>query len=280
MPIFEARDGTRLHYRDTAAAAADAPVVLALAGLTRTQGDFDYVAPHMTHCRLVRMDYRGRGNSAWADPASYTILQEANDALDLLDHLGIPAAAILGTSRGGLIAMTLAALAKDRLTGVCLNDIGPDIAPAGFDAIRGYLGRRPAARTHCEAAQMRAGLMAGFANVPDSRWVEEVHLHYRQTADGLDITYDPALRQAVLDPLDDPDRPDIDLWPLFDAFAGLPLALIRGANSDLLTRDTAAEMARRRSDMIWAEVPDRGHVPFLDEAEALEALHTWIAKLP
>ncbi|MEL6701345.1 MAG: alpha/beta hydrolase, partial [Pseudomonadota bacterium] len=63
-------------------------------------------------------------------------------------------------------------------------------------------------------------------------------------------------------------------------FAGLPLALIRGANSDLLTRDTAAEMARRRSDMIWAEVPDRGHVPFLDEAEALEALHTWIAKLP
>ncbi|MEM9350792.1 MAG: alpha/beta hydrolase, partial [Pseudomonadota bacterium] len=65
----------------------------------------------------------------------------------------------------------------------------------------------------------------------------------------------------------------------FDALEGLPLALIRGANSDLLSRETAEGMASRRKDLVFAEVPDRGHVPFLDEPEALEALHAWWAKI-
>jgi len=272
MPYFHAADGTRLHFTDEGTGTP----ILCLAGLTRTGRDFDYVAPHLAGVRLIRMDYRGRGQSDWADPATYTIPQEGQDALALLDHLGLEAAAILGTSRGGLIAMALAATAKERLIGVALNDIGPVIADEGLDAIKGYLGRRPAFKTLDEAITQRGSIMAGFANVPDTRWAQEVMLHYRAAPDGLDITYDPKLRDAVLD---GGAQPVPDLWPLFDALEGLPTALIRGANSNLLSSETAAEMCRRYPDMIFADVPDRGHVPFLDEPAALDALHQWIAKL-
>ncbi len=271
MPEFVAGDGTRLHYTDEGVGLP----VLALAGLTRNTRDFDYVAPHLADVRLIRMDYRGRGRSDWADPATYTIPQEGQDALALLNHLGIERAAILGTSRGGLIAMMLAAVAKGRLIGVALNDVGPEIAPEGLEVIKGYIGRNPRQRSYAEAAEARAGFMTGFEGVPMARWREEVERHYEETEDGLVIRYDPKLRDAVLEA---GAQPAPDLWPLFDALAGLPLCLIRGANSNLLSPETADEMARR-PDMIHAEVPGRGHVPFLDEPEAVAALRKWIGAL-
>ena len=273
MPDFHAPDGTRLHYTDEGAGKP----VLALSGLTRNGTDFDYVAPHLDGVRLIRMDYRGRGKSDWSGAETYTIPTEAGDAIALLDHLHLPAAAVLGTSRGGLIAMVLAATAKARLTGVCLVDIGPELDPRGLDVIKDYIGRNPVEKSPDEAVAMRARLLTGFDGVPESRWREEVVKHYRETPDGLQINYDPALRDAVLAAS---AQPTPDLWPLFDAMAGLPLATIRGANSDLLTRETLAEMQRRRPDMIVAEVPDRGHVPFLDEPEALDAIHRWLEMLP
>lgn len=272
MPEFNAPDGTRLFYTEEGTGVP----VLALSGLSRNSTDFDYAAPHLSHTRLIRLDYRGRGKSDWSGPETYTIPIEAGDALALLDHLGLDQAAILGTSRGGLVAMTIAALAKDRLSGVCLVDIGPKIATAGLDVIRNYIGRNPVQKTFAEAAAMRADLMAGFENVPQSRWDEEVRKHYTETPNGLKINYDPALREAVLAAA---DAPVPDLWPVFDAMAGLPLALIRGANSNLLTQATADEMTRRRPDMIRADVPDRGHVPFLDEPDAVMVLTQWVEHL-
>ncbi|MEM8538023.1 MAG: alpha/beta hydrolase [Pseudomonadota bacterium] len=268
MPTFQSTDGLNLYYADEGAGLP----VIALAGLTRNGADFDHVAPHL-HVRLIRPDYRGRGQSDWADPTTYTIPQEAQDVLSLMAHLGLDKAAILGTSRGGLIAMMLAATAKDVLLGVALNDIGPVIADSGLDVIKGYIGRNPAQRTYAEAAAARAKLWSHFKDVPMDRWLAEVQAHYAETTDGLVIRYDPNLRDAVLAA---GAQPMPDLWPLFDALNGLPLALVRGANSDLLTKDTADEMARRCPDMIKAEVPGRGHVPFLDEPEALNALHRWL----
>ena len=142
-----------------------------------------------------------------------------------------------------------------------------------FEFLNTYLGRNPAEKTFEEAAGMRARQMAGFEDVPPERWADEVRKHYRQTDDGLTITYDPKLRDAFLAVR---AAPAPDLWPLFEAMNGLPIALIRGANSDLLSKQTADEMARRRPDMIRAEVPGRGHVPFLDEPEALDAIHEWL----
>ncbi len=275
MPRFAAPDGTLLHYADAGPESAAGVPILCLSGLTRNGTDFDYVAPHMADRRLVRLDYRGRGRSDWADPETYDIATEARDALALLDHLDIGRAAILGTSRGGLIAMLLAATAKDRLAGVCLVDIGPEIAAKGLDAIRGYVGRNPAATDHAAAARSMAVRMTGFDGVPHERWLEEARKHYVQTPDGLRITYDPGLART----LEPPDGPPPDLWPLFDALDGLPLGLIRGANSDLLAGATADEMRRRRPDMVFADVPDRGHVPFLDEPAALAGLEHWTARL-
>lgn len=270
MPAFTAADGTSIFYEDVGVGLP----ILALAGLTRTSRDFDYLAPHLAAHRLIRMDYRGRGQSGWSGAATYTVPQEAADAVALLDHLGVEQAVLIGTSRGGMIGMMLAATARHRLRGLCLNDIGPHLAPEGLNRITGYLGRRPAAKTHAEAARLLA-LQEGYENVPEERWQAEARIHFREVEDGLDITYDPALRDAFARAAEGPAP---DLWPLFDACDGLPLALIRGANSDLLPPPTVAEMRRRRPDMLFADVPGRPHIPFLDEAESLALIHTFLER--
>lgn len=272
MPHFTTSDGVSLHFTDDGAGLP----LLCLAGLTRDTHDFDYVAPHLSGVRLIRLDYRGRGQSDWTDPATYTIPVEGRDALELLDHLGLDKAAVLGTSRGGLIAMLLAATAHDRLLGVALNDIGPEIAEVGLAVIKDYIGRAPVWKTHAEAARAMAAGLRGFANVPPERWQTEAEHLYRATDGGLTLTYDPRLRDAILDA---GAQPAPDLWPLFDALAGLPLCALRGAGSDLLSPETFAEMRRRRPDMIAAVVADRGHIPFLDEPEAVDALTRWLDML-
>ena len=271
MPVtFPARDGALLAYRDEGAGLP----LRCLPGLTRTMADFDYMIPHLpAGIRLIRMDYRGRGASAWTGAATYTVPQEAQDALALLDHLGVAKAAILGTSRGGLIGLVLAAIAKDRMLGLCLNDIGPVIERDGLAKIKDYVGRNPVSKTHAALAASMPRTMAGFANVPDSRWMEEAVKHYRASDRGLSITYDPSLRDSFLAAF---DGPPVDMWPLWQATAGMPVALIRGANSDLLSPETVARMQAMRPDLIFADVPDRAHIPFLDEPESLAVLHQFL----
>jgi pimeloyl-ACP methyl ester carboxylesterase len=268
---FTAEDGARIAYHDE----GQGLPLLCLPGLTRTMADFDYLAPHLSPLRLIRMDYRGRGASDWTGAATYTVEREGKDALQLLDHLGVSRAVILGTSRGGLIGMVLGAVARDRVMGLILNDVGPEIAREGLVRIFDYVGRNPAGKTHQGFAD-RLSRTPGFASVPMSRWLAEAQKHSVETPEGLKIPYDPALRDAFLAAF---DGPPVDLWPLFDALAGLPLALIRGANSDLLTAETAAKMRARRPDMAYAEVPDRAHIPFLDEPEALELIHGFLEGL-
>lgn len=271
MPHFTTSDGLRLHYTDQGTGLP----LLCLAGLTRSSADFDYVAPHLPPCRLIRLDYRGRGQSDWdSNWQNYVLPIEIRDVIELLDHLTIDAVAILGTSRGGLNAMGFAAAAPERFLGAALNDIGPEIDTKGLSGIMIYLGKRPTARTHEEAANALAIVMTGFKNVPHSRWLEEAKTHFLPDANGLNITYDPALRQAVEAGGEVPD-----LWPFFDALNGKPLCLIRGANSDLLSTETVQKMQERRPDMIYANVPDRGHVPFLDEPASLDALRAWMDAL-
>lgn len=268
---FLAEDGARLAYRDQ----GEGLPLLCLPGLTRGMADFDYLVPHLPPLRLIRMDYRGRGASDWTAASTYTIEQEGRDVLRLLDHLGVERAAILGTSRGGLIGMVLGAVARHRVMGLILNDVGPEIAREGLHRIFDYVGRNPAGKTHQGFAELLSR-SPGFAGVPMSRWLEEARKHAIQTPEGLRIPYDPALRDSFLAAF---DGPPVDLWPLFDALQGLPLALIRGANSDLLTPGTVAEMRARRPDMGFAEVPDRAHIPFLDEPEAVALIRSFLAGL-
>ncbi len=269
MPFFTAPDGAELFYRDE----GHGRTLLCLAGLTRNGSDFDYLAPHLPPLRLIRPDYRGRGKSQWTGAESYTVPQEGADVLALLDHLGLDQVAILGTSRGGIIGMYLAAVAKERLRGLCLNDVGPVIDEAGLARIADYIGRNPAARSHAEAALALERAFPEVTDVPPGRWMEEAKRHFLASDQGLQINYDPALREAFLAAMSGGGG---DLWPMFEACADLPLALIRGAESNLLSAQTAAEMQRLRLDMLFAEVPGRGHVPFLDERESLTVIHEWL----
>lgn len=268
---FRAADGARLAYRDEGAGLP----LLCLPGLTRSMADFDYLAPHLPPLRLIRMDYRGRGASDRTGAATYTVAQEAKDALGLLDHLGVARAAILGTSRGGLIGMVLGATARDRVLGLCLNDVGPEIARDGLTRIFDYVGRAPAGKTH-EGYAERLSRTPGFDNVPMSRWLDEARKLSVETPEGLRLPYDPALREAFLAAF---EGPPVDLWPLFDGLAGLPLALIRGKNSDLLTAETAARMRARRPDMAFVDVPGRAHIPFLDEPESVTLIRDFLERM-
>ena len=271
MATFTTSDGLKLFYTDEGAGLP----LLCLPGLTRTTVDFQYVTPHLPPARVIKMDYRGRGSSDF-DPhwQNYTLPVEIRDVMELMDHLSLPACAILGTSRGGLNGMGLAATAADRVLGVALNDVGPQLDPDGLAGIMTYLGRKPTARTHAEAAMALPYVLKGFANVSTERWMQEARTHFVEGSGGLDITYDPRLRDAAEAGGEIPD-----LWPLFDAVQGKPLCLIRGAGSDLLTAATAQKMQDRRPDMIFAEVPDRGHVPFLDEPEAVAAVEAWMEQM-
>jgi pimeloyl-ACP methyl ester carboxylesterase len=114
--------------------------------------------------------------------------------------------------------------------------------------------------------------------VPPETWAAFARRLFRRIATGLHLRYDPRLREAVA-PAFAPGAVAPDLWPLFDAFAGLPLGLIRGANSNLLSVETADEMRRRRPDMVYGEVPHRGHVPFLDEPEAQAVISAVLDKV-
>lgn len=273
MAKFRTSDGLNLHFTDHGSGIP----ILCLPGLTRTTADFDYVTPYLTGNRLIKVDYRGRGLSDWdANWQNYALPVEGRDVIELLDHLGIDKVAILGTSRGGLIAMGLAVAAKDRLRGVALNDIGPEIDPAGLQFIMTYLGRNPGAKTHVDAARGFERSMTGFSGVPFARWMEEAVKHFTASRSGLAITYDPNLRKAV-EAQGAQAAPD--LWPFFDALEGLPLLTLRGENSDLLSPETFEKMRQRRPDMIDATVIGRGHIPFLDEPEAVAALQTWVKAL-
>ena len=276
MKQFKTSDGLVLSYEDE----GEGTPVLCLSGLTRNSRDFDHMVAALDtdELRLIRLDYRGRGKSDYdPDYKNYSIPVEARDAIELLNHLNLPKAVIVGTSRGGLIAMVLAATAKERLAGVLLNDIGPVLEPAGMEKIKGYLGRDPGYQSYAEVIADLPRLNAGvFDNVPTERWEACARRWWHETEDGLKIDYDPKLREAVLEA----DRvTDEVAWSLFDALEGLPLALVRGANSDLLSQATADEMRDRRPDMAFTNVADRGHVPFLDEPEALAALKTVLLKV-
>ncbi|WP_068109786.1 alpha/beta fold hydrolase [Tropicimonas marinistellae] len=271
--FFHAPDGLRLAYDDR----GSGHPILCLAGLTRNMADFEPVRETFADkARIIRLDYRGRGLSEWdQDYLGYNVINEGRDAIALLDHLEIDRVTILGTSRGGLIALTWAVGHADRLHGVILNDIGPAIDAQGLSQIMSYLGFRPQYRDYEDAADRLPQDMAPrFCNVSREQWRAFAQRVWKEAPDGLDLRYDPALRRSVLEQSASGTLPD--LWPLFEALKPFPTGLIRGANSDLLSQAAVSEMLHCKPDMIYAEVPDRGHVPFLDEPEAVSVIETYL----
>jgi pimeloyl-ACP methyl ester carboxylesterase len=274
--FFEAPDGRRLAYQDTGGAD---PVVLCLPGLTRNARDFAGLAAHLAPLyRVLRLDSRGRGMSEWADDpiAEYTVPVEAGDAVALLDQMEVSRAAIIGTSRGGILGMMIGATAPGRVSCLVLNDIGPVFEPRGLDYIMGYLGVEPEAESfEAAAAALQRAMGAAFPDLSSLQWLGFARTIYRDEGGRPRLSYDARLRQAVEAAL---QAAPADLWPIFDALAGLPILTVRGENSDILSVETLAEMARRRHDMAQVTVPNRGHAPFLDEPAAVAAIDEFLER--
>ncbi|WP_341861020.1 alpha/beta hydrolase [Gymnodinialimonas sp. 57CJ19] len=275
MDFVTAPDGVKIAYDDQ----GEGVPLLCLPGLTRNMDDFEPVLAHYRdRARVIRVDFRGRGASDYADFATYTPMQEAQDVVALLDHLGLEKACVLGTSRGGLVALMMAVMARDRLSGVIFNDIGPEIMAEGLANIMDYIGKPPAYGSLAAAAAALPDVYAGaFRNVPAATWAAFARRVWREEGGALHLRYDPKLRDAVA-PAFAPDFEAPDLWPLFDALDGVPLGLIRGAQSDILSAETATEMRRRRPDMAFVELGDRGHVPFLDESGSRAVIESVLEK--
>lgn len=268
MTYFTTTDGKNLYFEENGSGSP----VLCLAGLTRNTQDFSFLTPHMADHRMIAMDYRGRGQSEYdTDHGNYNVLREAHDAIELLDHLGLERVSVIGTSRGGLIAMALAASHPERLASVVLNDIGPVIDTSGIAKIMGYVGKKPVSKTYDEAALALQHMMAEqFPGVPLERWRQMAEFQNQETEQGLALRYDLGLRTALLEQAAAGAIPD--MWLFFEALRDIPTGVIRGANSDVLGKDTLAEMHRRHPGLVSVEVPDRGHAPFLDEPQSLELI--------
>ena len=281
-PIPDENARLTLYARDYGAPFAGAPDVLCLHGLTRNSADFEAIAAQLSrHYRVVVADQRGRGLSQWDPvPARYNPGVYVQDMLGLLDHLGIARAVIIGTSMGGLMAMVMGMVARDRMRAVVINDVGPDIEAAGLARIASYTGKTQPAATWDDAARITQFINAvAFPDYGAEEWMGFAHKLFREK-DGIPVpAYDPAIANGLKPQSDAPVAPP-DLWPMWDALAGLPVLAIRGGLSDLLSEATLAKMAEHHPGMIWVTVPNRGHAPMLDEPEAVEAIDSFLATLP
>ncbi len=251
--------------------------VLCLHGLTRNSADFDVVAPRIAALgrRAIAMDVRGRGRSDWdATPSRYTPLTYAQDALKVLDQLGVERAAWLGTSMGGLITMVAAAMAPDRVEAAILNDIGPVIDPRGLARIVSYVGKSEPRLSWDEAAAAVAMTQGvAFPDADAAFWHTFARRTFRKRADGrLELDYDPAIAQPQT-------APAPDLRPVFKALAPIPTLVLRGGLSDILSREGVAEMRALKDDLEFSEVPNVGHAPTLEEPSAWLPVVDFLARV-
>ena len=278
-----AADGLKLHVRCYGTPTAPRlPVVVCLPGLTRTTADFHELATALTADsqtprRVFSLDYRGRGLSDYdKDPANYNLATELADLQRVLAVLGVPRAVFVGTSRGGLLTMLLASVQQAALAGAVLNDIGPVIEPAGLARIKSYVGKMRQPTSFPDAADILRVLFATqFPRLSEHDWLAAAHNSFKAAGDVLKPTYDVRIAQT-LEALD-VQQPQPTLWPQFDALAGVPLMVLRGANSDLLSGQTVAAMQARHPAMETIVVPDQGHPPILGGAELIGRLCAFIA---
>jgi pimeloyl-ACP methyl ester carboxylesterase len=274
-----AGDGLTLYTRIYEPASNDGGCVLCLHGLTRNSRDFEDIAPHLaTRHRVVVPDLRGRGRSAH-DPnmQNYNAQVYLADVLTLLGAINATQVAVIGTSLGGMLAMMLAATRRDRVAGIVLNDVGPEIDPIGMKRIKQYAGRLPAVRSWGEALeQTKTVYGAAWPGLDHLRWQTLVRRAYRENAAGIpQVDIDPKIGESLRSA---PDVP-LDLWPLWNAQHDVPTLAIRGAHSDILSAETFARMKREKPNLEQLTVPNRGHVPLLDEPECVAAIDRFLLKL-
>jgi pimeloyl-ACP methyl ester carboxylesterase len=278
---FTARDGLRLYARHYAVSGSARRPAVCLAGLTRNSRDFHDLAtalakPDETGRNVYAIDSRGRGRSEHdRDWKNYSLLVELNDALDFMTMKGLNDAAIVGTSRGGLLAMMMAVLRPAAVGAVVLNDIGPVIEREGLARIVAYVGRTPLPATWKQATELvREMNQRQFSAVPEKQWEEFARAWFNDDRGLPAPAYDSSIARAI----SLMDGPMPELWPQFGALARVPVLAIRGANSDLLSERTLAEMQARHPRLTAITVPGQGHAPLIKDGPTIGAIADFLAR--
>lgn len=279
--FFTAPDGVKTYYRRyPPSGPADKLPVLCMHGLTRNSRDFEDIAPRIADSgrTVIAVDVRGRGRSDHdPNPENYNPGVYVQDMLGLLDEARISQVAAIGTSMGGLMTMIMAAARPGVVNSAVINDIGPVIDPKGLKRIQGYVGGSGPFSSWDEAADaVRAINGVAFPNETDQAfWLAFARRVCREREDGaIAFDYDKAISQ----PVQSGDVAPADLWPFFEALAGRPILLVRGALTDLLAEDTVEEMTRRSPTMSRVDIPGVGHAPLLTEPQAWEAIDAFLAQ--
>jgi pimeloyl-ACP methyl ester carboxylesterase len=272
-------DGLRLHYRDYVGR-EDRPVIVCMPGLTRNARDFEGVAARLSpEWRVIAIDFRGRGESAYAkDAMTYVPLTYVQDVERLLTDLRIERFVAIGTSLGGIVTMLLAATGHAKLAGAVLNDIGPDIEADGLARIKGYVGKTSSWPTWIHAARALGENNAQvypFYGLED--WLRLAKRLDRLTPAGRIV---PDYDKNIAEPFRLPGgEAGVDLWPALDAMANVPTLIVRGELSDLFSEVTAGAMVARLNKATLVTVPGAGHAPTLDEAEAVAGIEALLTRI-
>lgn len=250
-------------------------------GLARNARDFESLAPFMAEGRrVIVVEFRGRGESAYAkDPMTYVPLTYVQDVVALLDEMEIERFATVGTSLGGLVSMLLAATQPGRIVGAVLNDVGPELETAGLERIRDYIGAGGSQPTWVYAARAYSELnRAVYPHYVIHDWLRITKRTHRLTPEGRIVAdYD----KQIAAPLRLPGgEGGIDLWPAYQALGDIPVLILRGALSDILSGAAAKKMVAKLPNAKLAEIAGVGHAPTMDETEARAAIGAWIADLP
>lgn len=283
--FYSSRDGLKLHVREHAPVQPSGHLpVICLPGLSRNARDFKGLAMTLASDpvkprSVFAFDYRGRGVSAYdSEWKNYNVLTEAEDVVNGLTALGIEHGIFVGTSRGGLISFVLAGMRPGAIKGIVLNDIGPVIEGAGLMQIKGYLQRRPQPRTMAEAVLAQKTLMEkSFPAFTDKDWEYEAASRYSNVDGVIKADYDPKLSNT-LNALDSTARLPT-AWPQFAGLKNVPCLLIRGENSNILSRETAEQMKDFHPDLELMEIKGQGHAPMLHTSDIPKRIGSLCARL-
>lgn len=273
-----APDGLKLYLRDYGPRRSVKLPVVCLPGLTRNSIDFHPLASALADGgrRVLALDYRGRGSSDYdRNPDNYSIPVELGDVIAVITALEIAPAIFVGTSRGGLLTMALAAVRPRAIAGAVLNDIGPVIDMRGLLRLKSYVGRLPRPRTYDEGAEtMRRVFEAQFPKFGPIDWRAFAMRTWRTASGRLAPDYDVAIARSLA--AVDHETPLPDMWAQFDALSVVPVMVVRGAHSDILSPAILRDMRARRPDLDVLEVPDQGHAPLLAEPETIARIVTFL----
>ncbi len=269
------RDGTQIFVDDRGPHSNKLTPILCLPGLTRNSKDFTPVFDaYAEQRRIIAIDLRGRGRSSYADPKTYAVAQELDDVMAVLGAFDIQKVALIGTSRGGLIGQVMANTHPKQLAGLLLNDIGPEINPVGLKRILNYVSSPSNFKNWDDA--VLAIKSPGFSNVSDQHWLTIAKRIFKEQNNRPCTDYDPLLTKFALTIADIEAGKLQSLWAMTPALGTIPVAVLRGENSDLLSSETVVKMQEILPGLMVTTVPNRGHVPFLDETESLFAIDQWL----